>query len=749
VFDPFQPYQNGLHRKKNSNQATVLRLAILCLVLVSFTPSAEAVRPGEVNPPDDYYRQVNRSFVAGKPFRLVAKSRPAFAIWVADRNDIVLMTAANDFAAYFQQRYGAAPRILHSLENGDNGLIVLSSVASLPRLPQSLRRLIRNGQNLPQEGFLIQQVQWPGNRTALVCVGGSSIGARYATTEILRKMQMGGTEATASLEEVRDEPYSTWRALYINDSAHQLNKYNPNLIYDVPTYRWSPAEWRRFIDQLAFFRYNVLQIWITPNMFSPDALKGGGAFDYFRDTLRAVAQYAKPRGITLDLINGINVAVGAGTRLDTIELFKDLPVYTYLSPNKPEEKALWLQLWDYWTKAIPEVGIWSLFPGDPGGCMEQACGPETYVDMAVELSKLIKRNNPTAVVDIDTWHFFGWGPAFTYNEYNKNHRVDRGYKYLLSKLKQFPSGTTFGLNINDFTSQSPIRGGGFGGGSAAEYIREISASGHSVSTWAYTATEGEGWVDHHYRVPEILAQRDIEARLPISGGICYTMSAGFNILNQFACSEGFWNPKVSEREIMERYTEGIFGSSEEKLAGIFPSFEIAPWVGYTFAAPPAWRPDYSKIQADMRHSASVLETLKMPEHPRFVLFPSGEQYKGELLSTSRLYAQLADLGLKVVAARELVQQEPAFKDKPRDSIRIKEAYDALAQMQGRNRATLQRLLEEIKAIDAEKIQRQVEADRYQIFLDYPSPFSTMLPNLVNWFFDSFGGDFTRSARMAP
>jgi len=49
-------------------------------------------------------------------------------------------------------------------------------------------------------------------------------------------------------------------------------------------------------------------------MFSPEALNGGGAFDYFRDTMRHVGRYAQQRGITLDLINGVNVAFQAGSR---------------------------------------------------------------------------------------------------------------------------------------------------------------------------------------------------------------------------------------------------------------------------------------------------------------------------------------------------------------------------------------------------------------------------------------------------
>jgi hypothetical protein len=598
-----------------------------------------------------------------------------------------------------------------------------------------VQQTIREGGDLMEQGFLVQQVQWPGNRAALICLGGSSLGARYATVEILRRMSVAGSEATIDIQRLRDEPYFTRRMVYINDGPHQMNRYNPNLIYDVKTYRWSLEEWERFIDQLAFFRYNILQIWLSPTLFSPQGIKGGGATRYFQETMRAVAQYAKPRGVTLNFLVCFNATVGAGTPLG------QPPLYCYLSPNKPEEKALMFHLWDSWTRAMPDVGIWTLFPGDVGGCMEQGCTPETYVDLGLEISDIIKRNNPSAVLDFNVWFFFGWGPEFTGEDFNKNGRVDRGYKYLISKLNQFPPTATFTLNINDFTSSPHIRGASFGGGSTAQYMREIHAHGHEIQTWTYhNIAEGEGWIDHQYGVPQILEQRDLEARFPISGGILYTMTPSLNILSQFACAEAYWDPKVSEKEIMERYTEGIFGTKEKKLIDIFPTFAIAPRVGYTFARGEAWRPEYGKILAQMKLNESVLESLRLPKHPRYQILLTPRQYTGELIGLAHLYERVSELGLKVTAVRELVQQLPAFKNKPVDAIRLTEAKEALAQLPVADQKKLQQLIQEIEALDVGKMKLQLRNQRYQIFLDHPSPFSPLLPNLIDWFFNSFGAD---------
>ena len=717
-----------------------LMLAFLALL----PPMLCCAATDQVDPPSVFFRKVDRHIEGTASLPLVASGRSTFSILILDDSDPILNAAAEDTARYFRERWGSAPPVVHNIDDGPSNILVLCDRNSRHRLPNPLQRAIANVGALDEQAYVIRRVQLSHDRFALLCMGGSSIGARYAVVDILRRMKVREAGATVSFDSIRDEPYFRWRAVYINDSAHQMNNYNPNLIYDVDTFRWSPAQWERFIDQMAFFRYNVLQIWITPNMFSPEALKGGGAFDYFRDTMRHVGRYARPRGIVLDLISGVNVATQAGSRLDTIQLFKDLPVYTYLSPKKPEEKALSMRLWDYWTKAIPEVGIWSLGPGDPGGCMEEGCTPGTYVDLSLEVARIIKRNNPKAKIDFTTWHFFGWGPDFTYYDYDKNHRVDRGYEYLMSKLDQFPTDTMFGIDLNDFTSEPGIRGSGSGEGSTAKYISEISKT-HLVHTWSYFVTEGEGWINHHYKVPQILAERDIEARFPISGGITYTMTPSFNLLNQFACAEAYWNPHLEVSAIMQAYTEGVFGTSEERLIKIFPFFQIAPTVGYTFAEAPNWTPNYDEILKNMDQGKSVLESLHVPEHPRFEIMPTPSAYVNELLYFCNLYKQLCALGSDVSQCRELVHAQPAYQSMKLQDIHMSDAQAALGEMQGEPRRELQGLLVEIQTMDVARITSEYRAKHYQVFLDHPTEFTRLLPNLINGFFAAFGGDFVNPA----
>ena len=703
--------------------------------------TASKLQAKPVAPPSDYHHTVERGISGTDVSVLVAMGRPAFRVMVSEPGDEVLQTAAEDFSTYFRQRLGQGPAIGKVDEAEDGNLVVLATHRDRARLPAEWQRALPDTSRLNEQAYVIQRVPRGEGGFALVCVGGSAVAARYATVDILRRMDDGAVRFTA----LRDEPYSTWRAVYINDSAHQVNNYSPNLIFPVETFRWPMEKWRRYIDQLAFFRYNVLTIWIVPNMFSPEVFNGGEEFDYFRDTMRAVAQYAKPRGIKLSLLGCVNAAVKAGTRLDTVPtpVYKDMPLYTYLNPSRPEEKQLLLRLWDHWSKAIPEVGIWELFPGDPGGSHEVESGPETYVDLALEITQVIKKNNPKAQIDFTPWQFFGWGNSWPSLFRSDTARVDRGYRYLMTKLPEFPADTIFSPNLNDATSEPPVEGAGGMGGATVKYIEQM-ARHHLVHTWTYFTTEGEGWINHAYKVPDILKQRDIEARYPISGGLCYTMTPSLNVLNQYASAEAFWDPTLSPDEVMKSYGEGIFGTANAEFLRIFPLYDIAPMIGYTFASSPSWKPDYAAIEENMRLAEKTLTEVKLPPQPRFTLQLTPSEYTAELLYYSRLYQQVCALARKVSRARELVKLAPAFHNAPSASIHAAEARGVLDKLDEGARKELASLLEEIAAMNVAEMKARFQTKHYQLFLDYPTEFTPLLPNLVNGFFNAFGADFVDS-----
>jgi hypothetical protein len=224
------------------------------------------------------------------------------------------------------------------------------------------------------------------------------------------------------------------------------------------------------------------------------------------------------------------------------------------------------------------------------------------------------------------------------------------------------------------------------------------------------------------------------------------MTPSFNLLNQFASAEAYWNPQLTVSSIMQAYTEGIFGTSEERLRKVFPLFQVAPMVGYTFAETPNWKPNYGEILKNMEQSKSILESLHVPEHPRFEIMPTPAGYVNELLHFCNLYKQLCTLGSAVAQCREFVHAQPAFQSRKLQDIHISDAQAALSEMQGEPRRKLQELLDEIQKMDVPRMKAEYRAKHYQVFLDHPTEFTQLLPRLVNGFFAAFGGNFVDSPR---
>lgn len=728
-----------------------MRFSLLAIVFLlggfmgGLLSHAAAADLTEIQPPRQDFRHIERSVEGAQRFDLIRSSKPAFHVAVSDPQNLILRTAAADFARYFQARWDAGPAVETlgvTTKSPATNLIVLASVDSLDKLPTALRAVAAENRDLKPQAFVIQRIPLPDHRIALLCLGGAPIGARYASVEILRRMIYTRRDAYVKFNRIRDQPYFSWRAAYINDSAHQANNYDPNLVYPVATYRWPMAKWKRYIDQMAFFRYNVLEIWLVPEMFTPKALKGGGVYDYVRDTINAVARYARARGIEVEMLNGINVSVDRGRLLNTVSpVYKNMPVYRYLSPNKPKQKALMFALWNHWSKALSEVDLWSLFPGDPGGCAEQGCGPDTYVDLSIQISHIIRENNPKATIDICPWQFFGWGPTWPTELRKDTARVDRGYRYLVSKVGAFPPNTVFSPNLNDFTSEPPIRGAAGRGGNTIQYIDAIHRQGHLLHTWTYFVTGGEGWLNHHDKVAAIIKQRRIEAKYPESGGICYTMTPSLNLLNQYACAEAFWNPHVTVDQVMQSFTDGVFGTSEPKLIGIFPSLDQGPIVGYTFAKPPTWNPDFSQIHAQMTSDLDVLHSLPFNRPTRFDLVIPAREYASELAYFANFYKQMSSLGEAVSEARRLVRQSPRFEHVPADQIDMAQARQALSEQTGESKKQLQQTLDRIQAMNVPAMKQAYRAKHYEIFLDYPTPFTKELPILIDGLFNAFGAGF--------
>src|ERR1700689_3610446 len=191
----------------NSSEASTMRFRYVSLILALtglFLHAAFA----DVVPPEQDFRHVERSVEGASRFDLIRSGKAEFSLVVSDPNDKILSTAAQDLARYMKSRWGSEPQIAAHAENGHGNVIVLASLKSVATLPSAFKTATAQDGDLGEQAFVIQRVVLSGNRVALLCLGGGSIGARYATIEILRRMSYDRREASVNLDRIRDEPYS-------------------------------------------------------------------------------------------------------------------------------------------------------------------------------------------------------------------------------------------------------------------------------------------------------------------------------------------------------------------------------------------------------------------------------------------------------------------------------------------------------------------------------------------------------------
>lgn len=227
-------------------------------------------------------------------------------------------------------------------------------------------------------------------------------------------------------------------------------------------------------------------------------------------------------------------------------------------------------------------------------------GATTKYAISLELTQVVRKNNPAARIEVGTWGepMGGWGvPLWT----GSPQRAAQAMEYFLKKLPEFPPDTFTSINLGFSPDGQP----GSHGGDGRPYAQRAART-HSVLTWDYSATEGEGTVAPHCRVRRIFERRREEMKLGCySGGICYTMAPRLNCANLFACAEAWWNPEREPGAVLRDFGRLAFG---EELAGIGPQleeFEVIPDWGYY----PPFTYSPQRLQASMAQLGRQLEQL--------------------------------------------------------------------------------------------------------------------------------------------
>ena len=453
----------------------------------------------------------------------------------------------------------------------------------------------------------------------------------------LTRRQFLGTAAAACLAspawaQSEQRGLTPPRIIYYNNFAsHLLCTFNPNMYYPELPCRWSDEDWRRLVDMIANFGFNVFEFWLEPRLFCREAIDSAVGREFARQ-LNVVIKHAHSRGLRVEMIVAI-ATVGEKWRT--------------LCPNLADEWREIRFLWDAWIRRFPGLDIAGIFPGDPGACSRNGCTAETYIDKSLEIALLLDQLRPGIGIEFNTWGppFFGWGnirmPPGSHGEFIpedqgtawafSKERADRSMKHLLKRLPDFPANTVVSINMGFNGDGNPQ-----GEQDARPWANAIAKT-RQILTWDFSLTEGENAVYPHYRFGRLFARRKEErAAAPYSGGICFTMTPMLNQLSLFEAAQSFKDRDGDPHRLAGDFFVKVFGEKGRAFADDYRLFEVIPdWGSYGVVKLP-------RAEYHTRMSAFVerLEDAKGAVNSGAVLFPEPEKYRQELVFFARLFADL-------------------------------------------------------------------------------------------------------------
>jgi len=633
---------------------------------------------------------------ASLPFLFVDDGRASADI-VLPADDELLGNAAEWLQGFVQREVGVALPVgdADRLNESTNHL-----VAAVGDGNPLVKRLVAEGKLqleplVGDQGFVVQRTSDAETGESLVCWSPTQLGCRYGLIEVLRSLHVVGRSVQTELGHVVDRPQFPMRICYLNFAQHLQNAYNPNVLFDTPANRWTQKDWERLIDMISAFRYNVFEFWLVPSLFSPEAIQGGKIQADFAEMMNRTIAYAKRRGVSVHPIQAVNT-VGHD--------------WHYHCPRLPEEHDEIVALWDHWSRTLKGNDYIGFFPGDPGGCTRNGCTAETYVDLCLELTRVVRENNPDVTIEIGTWGspFAGWGvPLWK----GKPDRAERSMDYLISKLAEFPPGSLASINLGFSPDGHPTHGG-----DGRPYAKR-AAQGNTVLTWDYSVTEGEGTVMPHCRVRRMFERRREEMALGCySGGICYTMSPKLNCLSIFCCADAYWNPSRPPEDVLTDYGRLAFGEELAAIGPLLEEFEMMP--GWGYYPPFPYTPQ--RLRDNMARLLPLLAKVGPSAESRLPLAATVEEYRDNLVFFAELFGNCATIAANVEEATSLAKASGKMPSERKELLSLPELERLLSDSADfPQKKRLSELTAEIRRLDMRQLRAEYWNRVYGIYDDVP------------------------------
>lgn len=423
------------------------------------------------------------------------------------------------------------------------------------------------------------------------------------------------------------------RTCYLNFAEHLQNAWNVNFIYGNTEEAWTESDWDAFLAEVAAFGFTNFQFWIPPTLAKPSPER-----ERCIPAIETVLRTCHKNGLTANPMLAVNT-FGAE--------------WYFACPSDTRDRAMILELWSFYAERLKEADIFTIFPGDPGGCCRGGCTHKTYIALAAEIAHMIKAKNPHMQVEVGTWGtpFTGWGedmrpikdwdgtfamlidpkltdPSVPCHIWNGTEaRASAAMQDLLSMLHLFPEDTAFSINAGFNPDAEPI--GGFEGLSWAKKV----AKTHAVNSWDYSASEGELICYPHYRVEKYRRKRRMEmGATDYTGAICYTMSPKLSQLTLYTAAHIMMDPDRDAKEITAEFTKLVFDDAE--IGPLMEAFEIVPGWGYEGT-------HYNKAELlTMLRALKERLILSRSKASRLPIFPSVDAYREDLIWHAECFIEL-------------------------------------------------------------------------------------------------------------
>ena len=423
------------------------------------------------------------------------------------------------------------------------------------------------------------------------------------------------------------------RTCYLNFAEHLQNAWNVNFIYGDTEEAWSEGDWDAFLAEIAAFGFTNFQFWIPPTLAKASAER-----ERCVAAIQMILNLCHKNGLTANPMLAINT-FGAE--------------WYFACPNDPRDKARIMELWSFYAEKLPDADIFTIFPGDPGGCCRNGCTHKTFISLAAEIAHLLKKANPYIKVDVGTWGtpFTGWGedmrpikdwdgtfamlinpeladPSVPCHIWNRSEKgAISCMEDFISMLDLFPKDTSFAINAGFNPDAEPI--GGFEGLSWAKRVSKT----HAVGSWDYSASEGELICYPHYRVKKFKRKRMMEmSAAAYTSAICYTMSPKLNQMMLYTAAQLMIDPDCDAKAIVSTFTKLVF--DDEKIGPLMEAFEIVP--GWGYEGTPYKKAELLHMLEEL-HSRLISSRGKSAKIP---IFPSVDAYREDLIWHAESFIEL-------------------------------------------------------------------------------------------------------------